>query len=598
MQAYINGKPVQFEEGETILQTAKKHGHFIPTLCEMAEIDHVPGTCRVCVVEIIRTNDPEHYLVTSCNTPIEENMHILTRTKWVRDTQRFQVQLLLADHKEDCASCNRHGDCELQDIAQFVGLRRTPKEIKETNVERTYDHSSPSIVRDMTRCIRCFRCVKVCRDIQGTDILVPQHKGVQLEMAPRDFETMGSSACVSCGQCTLVCPVGALSVKDDMEKVIDYLYDLETTTVFQFAPAIRIALGEEFMMPPGSIVTNKIVTALKRIGADIVLDTSFAADLVVMEEGSELLHRLRNKETLPMFTSCSPGWVNYLEKNYPQLITHLSSVRSPQQCFGSIAKTYLAEKMQLDPAKMRVISIMPCTAKKEEAQRPEFIHETYADVDAVLTTREFAELLRREGIWLPDLEDTDYDNPFMSDYTGAGVIFGTTGGVAEAAVRTLYALMHGKPYENLEIKPVRGIEKIREAEIDLGTELGMVKIAIAHGLKAAKTLVEQVAAGESPYSFIEFMACPGGCMGGGGQPRSKKNYQTHWHARQQAIYQVDKDLPIRQSHENPMIKVLYDEFLGEPLSHTSHELLHTRYRDRKKIVKHTITQIWREIQEK
>jgi ferredoxin hydrogenase gamma subunit len=593
----INGKSVEFKAGQTILETARQAGHFIPTLCEMGEIKHTPGTCRVCEVEIRRSQDPVPYLVTSCNTPMEEGLEVFTRTQKVRDTQRLQVELLLADHNQNCASCIRHGNCELQDVAQFVGLQQTHFSDPDFFRSRTIDVSSPSLQRDMTKCIRCLRCVKVCRDIQGTDVLVIAEHGLGTEIVPRDVPDIQSSDCISCGQCTLVCPVGALAERDDSETVIDHLYAPDLFTVFQFAPAVRIALGEEFNMPPGSIVTGKIITALKKLGADVVLDTNFTADLVVMEEGTELLERIRTGGPLPLITSCSSGWINFMEKNYPEVIPNVSSVKSPQMCFGAIAKSYLADRMKVDPAKMRVISIMPCIAKKEEAKRPEFTRNGQSDVDVVLTTREFARLLKREGIWLPGLDEGEFDNPWMGEYTGAGALFGTTGGVSEAVLRTLNYLITGTEIKAVEVPRVRGTDGVRQAEIDLGG-FGKARIAIAHGTKAARPLIEAVRAGTSPFAFIEIMGCPGGCMGGGGQPRNKKSYQTFWHPRQQAIYQIDRHLPIRQAHNNPQIRKIYEEFLESPLSPKAHEILHTRYHSRKHQVHHTIREIWKEIRER
>jgi len=597
MKGNINHKSVEFTSGQTILEVARNYGQFIPTLCEMSQLHHSPGTCRVCLVEIKRSNDSRQYVVTSCDTPMEEGMEVLTRSKRVRDGQRLQVEMLLADHDQDCASCVRHGNCELQDVAQFVGLQQSRYQYPAFYKERTKDYSSPSIIRDMSKCIRCNRCVSVCRSVQGTDVLVFSEKGLSSEIGVRDGLALGTSECVSCGQCTLVCPVGALAERDDTEQVIDYLYDPEIFTVFQFAPATRIALGEEFHMEPGCNVQGKMITALKKLGADIVLDTNFTADLVIMEEGSELLDRIKSGKTLPMITSCSPGWVNFIEKNYPELLDHVSTTKSPQQCFGAIAKTYLADKVKVDPKRMRVVSIMPCTAKKEEAKRPEMTHDGLPDVDVVLTTREFARLIKREGLWLPDLEDSPFDNNWMGQYTGAAEIFGTTGGVMEAALRTVYFVANGKEIPGIEFAAVRGYENLREAEVDLGESLGRVKVAVAHGLRAARKIVEGIMDKTADYHFIEIMGCPGGCMGGGGQPRIKKDYQSFWHERQEAIYQIDKDAPIRQSHNNPLIKSLYEEFLKEPLGDKSHHLLHTSYRNRQHKVKHTIKEIWEEIKE-
>ncbi len=594
----INGKEVEFSNNQTILSVAKANNHFIPTLCEMADLQHTPGTCRVCLVDIQKKNDLEHRIVTSCTTPMEEGMAVLTRTPKVRQMQRLQVELLIADHNQDCAACNRHGNCELQDVAQFVGLEQTRYTYPQFYQRRSRDTSSPAVVRDMSKCIRCFRCVKVCRDIQGIDVLVITEKGLETEISVRDHLPLDQSNCVSCGQCTLVCPVGALAAKNDIEAVQDFLSDPELVTVVQFAPAVRTAIGEEFNMAKGENVEGKIISALKRLGADIVLDTNFTADLVIMEEGSELLDRVKNKGIMPMFTSCCPGWVNFVEKNYPEMTGHLSTTRSPQQCLGSMAKSYLAEKMDIDPTRIRVISIMPCTAKKGEAKRPEFDGGGYPDVDVVLTTREFARLLKREGIDLAVLEDTRFDNPWMSDYSGAAVIFGNTGGVMEAAVRTVYKVVTGNELEQVEYTALRGDSTSREATVDLGPEIGPVKLAVVHTLKEARTLMEAIKRNESSYAFVEVMACPGGCAGGGGQPRSKHSYQGTSQERKQGLYTIDKNRLIRQSHNNPMIAKLYENFLGKPLGEKSHHLLHTTYRDRKQNIKHTMMEIWQEIEER
>lgn len=598
MTGYINGKKVEFDADDTVLAVAKKTGHFIPTLCEMADLGHAPGTCRVCLVDIRRKNEPRHHIVTACTTPMEAGMSVLTQTPAVRAKQRLQVEMLLADHNQDCATCIRHGNCELQDAAQFVGLQETRYRYPHFYLERTRDDSSAAILRDMSKCIRCFRCVTVCREIQGADVLVITEKGLATEISVRDQLPLGSSDCVACGQCILVCPVGALAEKDDTEKVIDHLYDPAVTTVFQFAPAVRVALGDEFHLPPGTNVEGRIVAALKNLGADVVLDTNFAADLVIMEEGTELLNRLGENGRLPMFTSCCPGWINFAEKNFPELRPHISTTRSPQQCFGAIAKTYLADKMGVDKQRMRVISIMPCTAKKEEARRPEFTRNGVPDVDVVLTTREFARLLKREGIRLDALDPMGFDNSWMGDYTSAAAIFGTTGGVMEAALRTVHKVVTGRELEEIEVTAVRGLDHVREAAVDLGEGNPTVRVAVAHSLKGARQVVEAVRSGQADYHFVEVMACPGGCMGGGGQPRSKHAYQSAWQARQAALYDIDREAPVRQSHKNPLIGKLYADFLGKPCSYQSHELLHTHYRDRKRMVRHTMKEIWEEIGER
>ncbi len=591
----MNGKEVDFKEGESILEVARRNSFRIPTLCEMTEMDHTPATCRVCLVQIQRQGEERPFLVTSCNTPMEAGLEIQTRNQWVRESQRLQVELLLADHDMNCMTCIRHGDCELQDVAKFVGLEENRFNDPELFCEREVDTSSPSIVRDMKKCIRCLRCVKICREVQGTDALVISQGGTAAQISPKNALELSESTCVSCGQCTQVCPVGALSMKNDIERVVDFLNDPDITTVFEYAPAIRVALGEEFGLPPGSIVTGHMNAGLKALGADAYLDTNFTADLVIMEEGTELLHRVQNNGVLPLFTSCSPGWVNFIEKNYPEFLPHVSTAKSPQQCFGALAKTYLADHMKVKPENMRVISIMPCTAKKEEATRPEFIRNGQPDVDVVLTTREFADLLKREEIYINELEPCGVSHELMGDHTGAGVIFGTTGGVTEAAVRTLHYILNGKELEGIDVKEVRGKSNIKAADVELSPELGKVKIAVVHGLKAARQILEDMKEGSCPYTFIEFMACPGGCINGGGQPRTKKKYQKNWDKRIEAIYEDDRQSALRQSHNNPQIQKIYKDFLGEPLSHKSHELLHTTYRNRKKEYRQSIEKIWADI---
>lgn len=595
MHAQINSKPVTFAQGQTILEVARAHGQFIPSLCELSDINHAPGTCRVCLVEMTRNGDAQPRIVTACTTPMEEGMLVRTRTPEVRRMQRLQVELLLADHDHDCAACARHGNCELQDVAQFVGLGRVRHHFPEYPRRRTRDYSARSVVRDMQKCIRCLRCISVCRNVQGVDALVVTGSGLCTEIGLRHNKTQALSDCVGCGQCTLVCPVGALAGREDVEQVIDYLYDPDIFTVFQFAPAVRVGLGEEFALPPGSNVEGQMVQALRMLGADMVFDTNFAADLVIMEEGTELLHRLRNGTAMPMFTSCCPGWINFAEKRYPELLPHISTTRSPQQCFGALAKTYLAEGLCVDPRKMRVVAIMPCTAKKEEAARPEFRKDDQAEVDLVITTREFARLLRREGIELATLSSSSFDSPLMGESTGAAAIFGTTGGVMEAAVRTVHHVLTGQELAPVELHALRGFENVREAEVDFGPGNGKVRIAVVHGLKAAAQMADAVLAGKADYHFIEVMACPGGCMDGGGQPRAKRAYNPNAQARRKALFALDTARSIRQSHNNPLIGRLYAEYLGEPCAERSHQLLHTFYANRKQEISYTMRDIWREI---
>ncbi len=591
MQGFINGKDVAFEENETILNAARRTGHYIPTLCELADINHTPGTCRVCLVELHRADGSAPHVTTACNTPMEEGLEVFTRTKRVREMQRLQVELILADHDQDCATCVRHGDCELQDVAQFVGLSKSRYHNAEKVMAREVDESSPAMIRDMTKCIRCQRCVTVCRDVQSVDALIVKGTGQDISIGLRHDLPQGESACITCGQCVMVCPTGALAERDESETVIDWLYDPDVVTVFQFAPAIRVGFGEEFGMPPGTNVEGKIISAIRRIGGDIVLDTNFAADVVIMEEGTELLKGLGKKKR-PMFTSCCPAWINFAEKNYPEILPHLSSTKSPQQVLGTIAKTYLPEKMNIDPTKIRVVSIMPCTAKKDERVREQLQMNGMAEVDVVLTIREFARLLRREGIDFTGLEDGTFDNPYMSEYSGAGAIFGTTGGVMEAALRTMYFVINGKELEGVEIEALRGFEGARAATVDVGGDIGEVKIAMAHGLKESRQIVESVLDGSADFDFIEIMACPGGCVDGGGHLRSKHAYIPHAQKRRETMYAIDDNAKVRQSHNNEQVQKLYADYLDAPYSDKAHDLLHTYYTDRKQTIHHNIREIW------
>ena len=587
MNASINGRDYTFEPGETILQVARRNGIFIPTLCHFRPLDHKPGTCRVCLAEVTDRHGHTEML-TTCNTPMEEGMRINTRSSRVRSMQRLQVELIFADHDQDCAACARHGDCELQDLAEYVGLA-TNRFAPRISHDRPFDDTMRGMVRDMTKCIRCLRCVEVCRKVQGVAALTVDGTGTGTHIGVGMAPSQNTSACIQCGQCTLVCPTGALAERDDNDDVLDYLANPELTTVFAFAPSVRVVIGEEFGMAPGENVEGRIVAALRRLGADIVIDTDFAADVVIMEEGTELLGRIRNGGKLPMFTSCCPGWINYAEKHCPDILPYLSTTRSPQAVSGSLVKTYLAENSGIAPKRIRTISIMPCTAKKDEAARPQLHAHGTPDTDVVLTVRELSRLFRRCGIDLASVEPEPFDNPYMSDSTGAAVIFGATGGVMEAAVRTVYAVLNNKELPGVDVMPVRGTEGLREADVDLGEGNGVIKVAVAHGLANARKLVEQALAGESPYTFIEVMACPGGCVAGGGTCRIKQDYQPHSDERRKGLFTIDGKMPRRQSHNNPQIKKLYADFLGEPNSHKAHDLLHTHYSDRSKIQTETIT---------
>jgi ferredoxin hydrogenase gamma subunit len=590
----INGRPLVAEANETILSCARRYGIHIPTLCELNDIGHAPGTCRVCLAEIRMPDSEQSHMATTCDTPVREGMEILTRTPRVRKMQRLQVELLLADHNQDCATCIRHGICELQDVAQFVGLR-TNRFFEPSRVAaRTADRSSPALIRDMTKCIRCQRCVAICRYEQGVDALVTTGSGQNIAVGLHYGTSQKDSTCVTCGQCVLVCPTGALGERDETDAVLDFLYDPEIVTVFQFAPAVRVGFGEEFGLPAGTNVEGQIISALRKIGADIVLDTNFAADVVIMEEGTELLRKLGEKKR-PTFTSCCPAWINFAERHYPDMLPMLSSTKSPQQCLGKIAKTYLPERMDLDPASIRVISIMPCIAKKDERVRAQLSENGVPEVDVVLTTREFARLLKRQGINLASLEPSSFDNPYMSAYTGAAAIFGTTGGVMEAALRTVYKVVTGHEMKHVEITQLRGFENVRSATVDLGDGIGVVKIAMGHGLKAAREIVEAVRAGTADFDFIEIMACPGGCVDGGGTLRSKKAYMTHAMKRRETMFAIDHKAAVRQSHNNPQVKALYENFLEAPYSEKAHHLLHTYYTDRHIDMVRTVKDIWNEI---
>jgi ferredoxin hydrogenase gamma subunit len=590
----INGRAVIAHSGETILECARRFGVNIPTLCELQDIEHTPGACRVCLAEIRPAGREQTQIVTTCNTPVREGLEILTRTARVREMQRLQVELLLADHNQDCATCVRHGNCELQDVAQFVGLKTNRFFDPSRVTSRFVDTSSPALIRDMTKCIRCQRCVAICRYGQGVDALMITGSGQDTAVGLHYGTSQKDSTCVTCGQCVLVCPTGALGARDETDVVLEMLADPEIITVFQFAPAVRVGFGEEFGMAPGTNVEGQIISALRTLGADIVLDTNFAADVVIMEESAELLKRLGEKKR-PTFTSCCPAWINFAERHYPDILPLLSSTKSPQQCLGKIAKTYLPERMGIDPARIRVISIMPCTAKKDERVREQLGENGVDEIDVVLTTREFARLLKREGINFAALEPSSFDNPYMSAYSGAGAIFGTTGGVMEAAVRTMYKVVTGRELQQIELTQLRGFEAVRSATVDLGNGIGVVKVAMCHGLKPARELVEAVLAGKADFDFIEVMACPGGCVDGGGTLRSKKQYLPTAMKRRQSMFAIDRNAKVRQSHNNPQVQALYRDFLDKPFSEKAHALLHTYYSDRRIDMTRTVKDIWQEI---
>lgn len=561
----INGIDVEVAEGTTILEAAAKVHINIPTLCYHPDLKPV-SACRLCVVEI----KGDSLLRTACSYQALDGQEIFTNTPLVRESRQMAMELLLSRHPQKCTECIRNGNCELQTLAEQLGIREISFEYHQR--PGGLDQSSSAIVRDPSKCILCRRCIEVCSEVQGVSAIGVEGRGYESWVDTPFAKGIGDVACVSCGQCIDRCPVGALYEVSHVRRVWDALKDPNKHVVVQTAPAVRAAIGEDFGMPAGSLVTGQMVTALRMVGFDKVMDTDFTADLTIMEEGTELLGRVKNGGVLPMITSCSPGWINFIEHFYPELIPHVSSCKSPQQMFGTLAKTYYAEKAGIDPANIFSVSLMPCTAKKYEAERPEMRDSGYQDVDAVLTTREAAAMIKELGVDFPNLPEQEHDDP-MGISTGAGVIFGATGGVMEAALRTVYEIVTKEELPSLDIKAVRGMEGVREAEIPIGDL--KVKAAVAHGLGNARKLLDKIVSGEADYHFIEIMACPGGCLGGGGQPipttleiRKK---------RAEAIYKADRGLPIRKSHENPAIKQIYKEFLGEPNSEKAHHLLHTHY---------------------
>ncbi|WAM30663.1 NADH-dependent [FeFe] hydrogenase, group A6 [Caldicellulosiruptor naganoensis] len=569
----IDGKKLQVPKDYTVLQAAREAGVEIPTLCYLKGINEI-GACRMCVVEIKGARS----LQAACVYPVSEGMEVITNSERVRRARKVNLELILSNHDRSCLTCVRSGNCELQKLAEDLNVKQIRYEGE--NIRRPLDDFSPSIVRDPNKCVLCKRCINVCRNVQEVGVINANYRGFRTVVSTAFDRSLNDVACTMCGQCIQACPVGALREKDSTEIVWKALADKNKYVVVQTAPAVRVALGEEFGLPIGTRVTGKMVTALKMLGFDKVFDTVTGADLTIMEEGTELINRIKNGGKLPLITSCSPGWIKFCEHYFPEFLDNLSTCKSPHEMFGAILKTYYAQKMGIDPANMFVVSIMPCTAKKFEAQREELAASGYPDVDAVLTTRELARMIKEAGIDFVNLPDSHFDDP-LGDITGAGVIFGTTGGVMEAALRTVYEILTGKPLENVEITQVRGLEGIREAEIDVGTM--KIKAAVAHGLANAKKLLEMVKNGEKEYHFIEIMACPGGCIMGGGQPivpakvREKIDVAR---LRASAIYDEDRSLPIRKSHENPTIKRLYDEFLGHPNSEKAHHILHTHYKRR------------------
>lgn len=568
----LNGHDVIAPANITILQAAKLNGICIPTLCDFPD-QRAKSHCRVCLVEV----EGSRNLLPACSTMVSNGMKITTNSARVRETVKTVVELILADHPQDCLTCIRNGNCELRRLAEKLGIPRVDGE-KSRSGKNLFpiDTSTPSLVRNPNKCIKCGRCAEVCHHPQA-GVLFSNYRSVDVCVTPAFGVSLAESSCVLCGQCALVCPVGAIYEKDDTAKLWDAIGDKSKHVVVQVAPSVRVSIAEEFGYSPGTISTKKMVSALRALGVDKVFDTNFSADLTIMEEGHELLERMQTGGVLPMITSCSPGWINYIEQYYPELLPHVSTCKSPQQMFGAVAKTYYAQQAGINPADIVVVSVMPCVAKKFEAARPEMNSSGYQDVDVVLTTRELGRMLRSSGISFDYLPEGEFDSP-LGLSTGAAVIFGTSGGVMEAALRTVYEVATGKTLENLDFKEVRGMEGIKKATVDLaGTE---VKVAVTNGLANAKEILEEIKSGKSDSLFIEVMCCPGGCIGGGGQPWGTTNEVRQ--KRMESSYIVDRNLPIRKSHDNPDIKKLYEDFLEKPLGERSHHLLHTHYTARSK----------------
>lgn len=571
----IDGKSIKTEQGKTVLEAARENGIDIPTLCFLKDINEV-GDCRVCLVQI----EGRRGFATSCIQKVEEGMVIHTNSEEVLEARKVVLDLIMSNHKVDCLTCVRNGNCELQQLAKQFNM--TEIEFAGVRNEHEIDDLSPSIVRDFSKCILCRRCVATCKKVQGVGAIDTINRGFDSCVSTVENKSLNDVNCTFCGQCIQNCPTGALREKDSTGEVWRKLRDPETYVIVQTAPAVRAALGEEFVMPVGTNVTGKMVTSLNKLGFDKVFDTNTGADITIMEEANEFIGRVQENGVLPMITSCSPGWVRYIEMNYPELLPHVSSCKSPHEMFGALLKTYYAKKEGLDPSKIFVVSVMPCIAKKFERQRTEMQNDGLFDVDAVITTRELARMIKQANIDFVSLEDSEFDSP-MGEATGAAAIFGTTGGVMEAALRTAQDTLTGEDLKEINFEAVRGGEGIKRATVEIaGKE---IKVVAASGLKNAQKILEEIKSGKADYQFVEIMACPGGCIMGGGQPikTSKERMEKDIRKlRADCLYSIDEKSTIRKSHENPVVKKIYEEFLEKPGSYRAHKLLHTKYQEREK----------------
>lgn len=571
----IDNQEVKVEKGTTILQAAKQAGIDIPTLCFLKDINEV-GDCRMCIVEV----EGRRGFATSCIQTVEEGMVVHTNTQNVLEARHVILDLIISNHAKDCLTCTRSGNCELQNLATKFNISKV--EFEGEKLEHKIDDLSPSIVRDFNKCILCRRCVAACKNVQEIGAIDCINRGFESCISTVGDHSLNDVNCTNCGQCIEACPTGALHEKETIDDAWIKLKDPDAYVIAQTAPAVRVALGEEFDMPIGSNVTGKMITALKRLGFDKVFDTNTGADFTIMEEANEFIERFQEKENLPMITSCSPGWVKYIEMNYPELLPHLSTCKSPHQMFGALLKTYYAKKEGIDPEKIYVVSVMPCIAKKFERQRAEMKNDGLYDVDNVITTRELSRMIKQANIEFTKLEDSEFDSP-MGEATGAAAIFGTTGGVMEAALRTTQDTLTGKDLEKIDFEQVRGGDGIKKATVNIaGTD---IKVVAASGLANAKEILEEIKTGKADYQFVEIMACPGGCVMGGGQPIKSSKVRSEIDVRKlraDALYTIDEKSTIRKSHENPIVKKIYEEFLEKPGSYRAEKLLHTSYRKREK----------------